>query len=117
MWLRRPDAPKEATWEDYSEYYKDMNLNFTVSEIDREHKVEVVYKEQDIPNNGSEATQFLSQYYIQTHQGISIVRLFMLNEKNEIKMNSSYYHSITFITLKTHKFSEVLVDLCIFNEF
>lgn len=88
MWLQRPDAPKDATWEDYSEFYKDLHLNFTVSEFDREHKVEVVCKEQNIPNkvNGSEATQFLSQFYIQTHQGISIVRYFILNEKKiEIK--------------------------------
>lgn len=83
MWLTRRDAPKIATWEDCSEFYKDLNLKLTVSEFDREHKVEVVCKEQNIPNkvNGSEATQFISQYYIQTHQGISIVRYFILNGK------------------------------------
>lgn len=84
MWLTRPDAPKIATWEDYSVFQKDLKLNLTVSEFDREHKVEVVCKEQKIPNkvNGSEATQFLSQYYIQTHQGISIVRYFIFNKMN-----------------------------------
>lgn len=82
MWLQRSDAPKEATWEEYSEFYKDLSFNITVSEFDREHKVEVVCKEQDIPHkvNGSDATQFLSQYYIQTHQGISIIRCFILND-------------------------------------
>lgn len=79
MWSQRPDAPKEATWEDISVFYKNLNLNLTVSEIDREHKVEVVCKEQNIPNevNGEKAIQFLSQYYIQTHKGISIIRYYI----------------------------------------
>lgn len=74
MWLmRRPGEQDETTWEEYSEFHKDLKLNFTVSEFDCEPKVEVFCKEQDIRNkvHGSDCstTNFISQYYIQTHQG------------------------------------------------
>lgn len=75
MWvLQRPGEKKEVTWEEFSEFHKDLNFNFTVSEFDCENRVEVFCKEQKIVNKvpGSDfnATHFLSQYHIQTHQGI-----------------------------------------------
>lgn len=76
MWLmQRPgEKKKEVTWEEFSEFHKDLNYNLTVSEYDCENRVEVFCKEQNISNkvHGSEfnATNFLSQYHIQTHQGI-----------------------------------------------
>lgn len=75
MWLndRHASAKREATWEETSEFYKDLNKNFTVSEFDREHRVEVYCKEQNCSNQVKggdfQATNFLSQYFIQTHQG------------------------------------------------
>lgn len=75
MWLmRRPGEEEvETTWEEHSEFQKDLKLNFTVSEFDCEPKVEVYCQEQDIVNkvHGSDVsvTNFLSQYHIQTHQG------------------------------------------------
>lgn len=70
MWLmRRPGEQDETTWEEYSEFHKDLKLNFTVSEIDCEPKVEVFCKQQKVHGSGGSATSFLSQYHIQTHQG------------------------------------------------
>jgi len=71
--MHRPGEEKPAaTWEEYSEFYKDFKLNFSVSEFDREHRLEVFCQEQEISNkvNGSDfqPTNFLSQYHIQTHQ-------------------------------------------------
>lgn len=80
MWLmHRPgEEKKDVTWEQLSEFYKDLTLNFTVSEFDSEQKVQVFCKEQDLTNKvpGSDfnATNFLSQYQIQTHQGIHLAR-------------------------------------------
>lgn len=73
MWLmRRPGEEDETTWEEYSEFHKDLNLSFTVSEFDCEPKVEVYCKEQiadKVHGSVSSATNFLSQYQILTHQG------------------------------------------------
>lgn len=78
--MHRPgEQPKEVTWEQYSEFYKDLNLTFTVSEFDCEPKVQVFCKEQDLKNkvHGSDfnATNFLSQYQIQTRQGMLLLSL------------------------------------------
>lgn len=75
MWLmHRPGEEKEVTWEQTSEFHKDLNLNFTVSEIDSEKKVEVFYNEQNPVNSVDDsehnATNFLTQYQIYSHQGI-----------------------------------------------
>lgn len=74
MWsMHRPGEEQKVSWEQFSEFHKNLKLNFTVSEYDSEQKVEVFCKEQNPVNkvNGSElnATNFLSQYQIQTHQG------------------------------------------------
>lgn len=72
MWLSaRPNIPKAATWEDYSVFHKDQNLNFTVSEYDREHKP-VVYCNEKTSAKGSDSTIVLTHYQIRTHQGTSI---------------------------------------------
>lgn len=72
--MHRPGEEKEITWEKTSEFHKDYKLNFTVSEVDCEKKVEVFCQEQNPVNtvDGSEPniTNFLSQYQIQSHQGI-----------------------------------------------
>lgn len=73
MWCVSEDE-KEATWEQNSAFYKDLKLNFTVSEFDREQKAEVYCIEPNCNvNNKSDnnTSSFLSQYYIQTHQGIN----------------------------------------------
>lgn len=75
--MRRPGEPEEeTTWEEFSEFHKDLKLSFTVSEFDSEPRVEVFCKEQNITNkvHGSDlsTTNFLSQYHIQTHQGNQI---------------------------------------------
>lgn len=77
MWTgREGDENKEATWEEYSDFYKNLYRSITVSEFDRPHKTIVYCNEQDIPssevNGCSDIPQinFLSQYYILTHQGI-----------------------------------------------
>lgn len=77
MWTgREGDENKEATWEEFSDFYKTFYRNITVSEFDRPHKTVVFCSEQDIPpyevNGCSDIPQinFLSQYYILTHQGI-----------------------------------------------
>ncbi|XP_031619594.1 filamin-A isoform X3 [Contarinia nasturtii] len=71
MWLMRSEED-ETTWEEYSEFHKDLKLSFTVSEFDFEPKVEVFCKEQNIADkvhgSVSSATNFLSQYQILTHQ-------------------------------------------------
>lgn len=76
MWTgREGDEDKEATWEEYSDFYKNLYRSITVSEFDRPHKAVVYCNEQDIPscevNGCSDIPQinFLSQYYILTHQG------------------------------------------------
>ncbi len=76
MWTgREGDENKEATWEEFSDFYKNLYRNITVSEFDRPHKTIVYCNEQDIPacevNGCSDKPQinFLSQYYILTHQG------------------------------------------------
>ncbi|KAG4066355.1 hypothetical protein HA402_000579 [Bradysia odoriphaga] len=75
MWTgREGDENKEATWEEYSDFYKNLYRSITVSEFDRPHKTVVYCNEQDIPacevNGCSNIPQinFLSQYYILTHQ-------------------------------------------------
>lgn len=81
MWTgREGDENKEATWEEYSDFYKNLYGSITVSEFDRPHKPIVYCKEQDIPSsevNGCSGAippiNFLSQYYILTHQGISLL--------------------------------------------
>lgn len=73
MWLRRAGEEDETTWEEHSEFQKDLKLNITVSEFDCEPKVVVFCNEQNIVNklHGSDfsAINFLSQYHIQSHQG------------------------------------------------
>lgn len=70
MWLSaRPNIPTAATWEEFSEFYKDLSLNFTVSEYDREHKSVVFFNEN---KSDTDATRVLTHYYIQTHQGIEL---------------------------------------------
>lgn len=71
-----PTAVPEATWEEYSEFYKAFYRSITVSEYDRAHKVVVFYSEQNIPSaednqciNTIPPIHVLSQYYIVTHQG------------------------------------------------
>lgn len=75
MWTgREGDENKEATWEEYSDFYRNLLRSITVSEFDRPHKTVVYCNEQDIParevNGCSNIPQinFLSQYYILTHQ-------------------------------------------------
>lgn len=69
MWLSaRPNIPKPATWEEFSEFHKDFSLNFTVSEYDREHK-SVVFINDNNSGKASDATRVLTHYHIQTHQG------------------------------------------------
>lgn len=85
MWLSaRPNIPKDATWEEYSEFYKDLSLNFTVSEFDREHRVEVYCNDKNSVNGSdSDATKILTHYQIQTHQGTSIIANTKTKTKNQ----------------------------------
>lgn len=73
MWLRRAGEEDETTWEEHSDFQKDLKLNITVSEFDIEPKVVVYCNDQKIGNklhgSDSSATNFLSQYHIHTHQG------------------------------------------------
>lgn len=74
MWLmRKAGEEDETTWEEHSEFQKDLKLNITVSEFDIEPKVVVYCNGQNNPNqlhgSDSSATNFLSQYHIHTHQG------------------------------------------------
>lgn len=77
--------PKAATWEEYSEFYKDLTRHITVSEFDRKQLSQIFCKEQDFSKlNGAKDRKinFLSSYYIQTHQGnffviCQIVALFL----------------------------------------
>lgn len=72
MWLmRRTGEEDETTWEEHSEFQKDLKLNITVSEFDIEPKVVVYCNEQKNKLHGSDfsAINFLSQYHIHTHQG------------------------------------------------
>lgn len=77
MWCV-PEEVKEATWEQNSDFYKDLKLNFTVSEFDCEQKAEVYCKEANcnVNNSDKKTSNFLSQYFIQTHQGINFKLLF-----------------------------------------
>lgn len=85
--MRRPDEQDETTWEEYSEFHKDLNLSFTVSEIDCEPKVEVFYKEQNTENkvdgSGHSVTNFLSQYHIQSHQGNQHLKIWSTKRRNQ----------------------------------
>lgn len=71
--MRKAGEEVETTWEEHSEFQKDLKLNITVSEFDCEPKVAVFQYEQNIVNkvHGSDcsATNFLSQFHINTHQG------------------------------------------------
>lgn len=74
MWLmRRPGEEDNTIWEECSDFHKDLSYNFTVSEVDSEPKVAVFCNEQNIVNkvHGSDvsATNFISQYHINSHQG------------------------------------------------
>ena len=85
MWNDREEEQKEATWEEYSAFYKNILRSITVSEFDRAQKTVVYSQEQDIPaqalNGCSDISQinFLSSYYIYTHQGNIITLLFVSN--------------------------------------
>lgn len=72
--MHRPGEEKEVTWEQTSVFHKDLKLNFTVSEFDSEKKVEVFCGEQNpvntVDDSEKSAANFLSQYQIQSHQGI-----------------------------------------------
>lgn len=78
MWNDREEEKKEATWDEQSDFRKDFYRSLTFSEFDRAHKTVVFCHEQDIPArelNGCSVTDkadqinFISQYYILTHQG------------------------------------------------
>lgn len=92
MWNDQEEEAKEATWEEYSELYRDFHRTLTVSEHDRAHKSVVFCQEQKVPaavapvnagsngkSNGSSSTSasgsdqinFLSQFTIVSHQGIT----------------------------------------------
>lgn len=81
MWNDREEEKKEATWDEQSDFRKDFYRSLTFSEFDRAHKTVVFCHEQDIPArelNGCSVTDkadqinFISQYYILTHQGTYI---------------------------------------------
>lgn len=82
MWNDREEEKKEATWEEKSDFRKDFYRSITFSEFDRAHKTIVFHREQNVPSreltNGCNGTteqdhaeqiNFISQYYILTHQG------------------------------------------------
>lgn len=89
--MRRPGEEDDTTWEEYSEFHKDLKLNFTVSEIDSEPKVEVFCKEQKVHGSDGSATNFLSQYHIQTHQGNLKILMWASKQRNTHKKK----HQIT----------------------
>lgn len=89
MWNDREEEQKEATWEEKSDFRKDFYRSVTFSEFDRAHKTIVFHREQNVPaarelTNGCNGTaddedhneqiNFISQYFILTHQGISFFR-------------------------------------------
>lgn len=98
MWLmHRPGEPEqEDKWDQFSEFYKDLRFNFTVSEFDCEKKVQVFCKEQDLTNkvHGSEfnATNFLSQYQIQTHQGTNTQNFQKQTKKIKLKISNFFLY-------------------------
>lgn len=69
MWLNKSNARNDVQ---SAFYFKNLNLNFTVSEYDGEQNPIVYSKENSDLVNGREFN-FLSHYYIQTHQGILLV--------------------------------------------
>lgn len=82
-WLTdKPEAP-EATWEDFTYYYRPKYYNVTVSERDHVEKTHLYYNETIIPENeGLFNCDFLplnfkSSFYIVTHQGKFFNRFFL----------------------------------------
>lgn len=77
MWLSNKnddeDKAKETTnWIEKSAIFKDFYFNITVSEFDREQRPIVYCDEKENLKRKSEFLNLISQYYIQTHKGISI---------------------------------------------
>lgn len=78
LWLSEPKEIPEATWEEYSLFYRDLRNSVTLSEYDRKEKVLMYAFEQDIPQNEINdfdftPMNFLSAFYIKTHQGINFI--------------------------------------------
>lgn len=78
----KEDVP-EATWEEYSDFYRDNRHSVTVSEYDYAVKCIIYYMEQEIKDaqditNGIDfiPTNFLSHFYVNTHKGIYIYIFF-----------------------------------------
>lgn len=97
--MRRPGEQDDTTWEEFSEFHKDLKLNFTVSEIDSEPKVEVFCKEQKVHGSDGSATNFLSQYHIQTHQG-NLKILMCVHQSNESKKKNRKKKQINNLKIK-----------------
>ena len=76
----KPEAP-EATWEDFSYFYRPKYYKVTVSERDHVEKTQLYYNEAYIPENENinnrdfNPVNFKSAFYIITHQG-NVVLLF-----------------------------------------
>ena len=76
FWLPEDKETPEATWEDYSIFYRDFQRNVTLSEYDHLEKTQIYTQETNIPQNDGTLGRdynpmtFITTYYIRTHQGI-----------------------------------------------
>lgn len=76
LWLtERKDPP--VNWDETTLYYRDFKRSVTLSEYDHAERMQVYFKEQDIPQNEVNGcdfvpTNFLSSFFIQTHKGTSL---------------------------------------------
>ncbi|CAD7084429.1 unnamed protein product [Hermetia illucens] len=72
LWLtERKDPP--VNWDETTLYYRDFKRSVTLSEYDHAERMQVYFKEQDIPQNEVNGcdfvpTNFLSSFFIQTHK-------------------------------------------------
>lgn len=75
-WMPEEEEVPEATWEEYSIHYWDKYKLLTMSEFDQHLKASIYFMEREIKENDKinkldfNPQNFLSQYYIRTHQGL-----------------------------------------------
>lgn len=75
-WMPEEEEIPEATWEDYSIYYWNHYKMLTMSEFDQHLNTSMFFMEKVIKENDNinkldfNPQNFISQYFIRTHQGL-----------------------------------------------
>ncbi len=121
------DPPKEATWEEYSSFEKDLTRIITFSELDHKEQCVVYSIIQRVPTYGGIdrdfiPTNFLSSYSIHSHKGrfhlfLNIVTNFYYNilQKNLFNSSENMKEKLLKHTQETMK--NIYEKICIMDGF